>query len=228
MPAFGGAGSFLARDVTVSPPGHVAKLSTPFDHIWPRPDHMRRDTVRHGLWVYMAVRDIIFKCTEKCLLCSQHLTVYTYLWFKIDVEAIMKIETASCKSGLKLVLNAEEKKVAYYGIVQADDQSFPIDENTTEEQTTLIWKSQLAAKTELVGRNVEEMILAAFPDAEFDSETFDGLTSWEDYDEDYKLYIRYEEAGFEHWDLFLNVDGQRYSVDLDKLGIWGQANLVAV
>ena len=89
MPAFGGAGSFLARDVTVSPPGHVAKLSTPFDHIWPRPDHMHRDTVRHGLWVYMAVRDIMFKCTEKYLLCSRHLTVYTYLWFKIDVEAIM-------------------------------------------------------------------------------------------------------------------------------------------
>jgi len=89
MPAFGGAGSVLARDVTVSPPGHVAKLSTPFDHIWPRPDHMHRDTVRHGLWVYMAVRDIIFKCTEKCLLCSQHLTVYTYLWFKIDVEETM-------------------------------------------------------------------------------------------------------------------------------------------
>jgi len=140
----------------------------------------------------------------------------------------MKIVTEKNKSGLKLVLNAEEKKVAYYGIVQADDQSFPVDEHSTEEQITLLWKSQLASKTELVGRNVKEMILAAFPTAEFDSETFDGLTSWEDYDEDYKLYIRYEEAGFEHWNLFLNVDGQRYSVDLDTLGIWGEADLEAI
>ncbi len=140
----------------------------------------------------------------------------------------MKIVTGTNKSGLKLVLNAEEKKVAYYGIVQADDMSFPIDENTTEEQTTLIWKSQKAVKTEMVGRDIKEMVLAAFPTAEFDSETFDGLTSQQDYDEDYKLYIRYEEAGFEHWDLFLNVDGQRYSVDLDTLGILGVANLEAV
>ena len=140
----------------------------------------------------------------------------------------MNIETANNKSGLQLVLNAEEKKVAYYGIVQADDQSFPVDENTTADQETLLWKSQKAVKAEMVGRGMREMILAAFPDADFECDTFDGLASWEDYDEDYKLYVQYEEAGYEYWNLFLNVDGQRYSVDLDTLGIWGEADLVAV
>jgi len=140
----------------------------------------------------------------------------------------MNIETATNKSSLQLVLNAEEKKVAYYGIVQADDQSFPIDENTTEEQTTLLWKSQKAIKTEMVGRDMKEMILAAFPDADLECDFVDGLLSWEDEDEDYNICVRYEEAGFEHWNLFLNVDGQRYSVDLDTLGIWGEADLVAV
>ena len=140
----------------------------------------------------------------------------------------MKIETATCKSELQLVLNAQEAKVAYYGIVQADDQSFPVDENTTAEQETLLWKSQKAVKTEMVGRGMREMILAAFPDADLECDTFDGLTSWEAHDEDYKLYVRYEEVGFEHWNLFLYVDGQRYHVDLDSLGIWGKADLVAI
>ena len=135
----------------------------------------------------------------------------------------MKIEN------MKLILNAEQARIAYDAVIEATD-CVPTnsDEDTAAEAALLMQRSSKAMQSDLVSRVLLDDIEAAFEGAELERTDFAGLCGIEIMDEGYNVAIRYEEDDYTQSDLLLVVDGVTYKVDLAELGSFGQADLVAI
>lgn len=135
----------------------------------------------------------------------------------------MKIEK------MKLVLNPEEKSIAYDATIEASGYCpTNSDENTTPKAYLLMERSFQAMASEMVRNVLGAEIEAAFADVEFEYTNFTGLCGIEYEDENYNDVIRYEEDGYTQVDLLLDLYGITHKVDLVKLATFGQTDLVAI